>query len=496
MSRRRLSFTERRRARLALKVAHLDQLEIRNTITEPISVLGLSISAFRGLAQIGIMVPDASAAARGLEHPGQEARQARRAANQPVALPTNYVPIVVGPQVKHAANSGAEGTAKRQEMAAAPRTKVDSGNNWLAALWDSVADSSQTGIPDHWRPANNGGGGTALPPRGGSGNGAPPSATGPAHGDTGAIQFPQAPQSPPAIPFLPLTRGSAPGADTVGAAPVVTRNAAAIAQSQGGGSGGGAARSIRHFGFGGGTLPTIINENPSSMPASTDGNGSGFSAMSFPYFPLYVLDENNGIVLFNGQYQQATLNTSVDLYAQVKGTTVSTFSWTTSGNFTGTGLTGTSTYHVHFQWPGTQASAQLESVTLTVTDANSHQESETIDFQVPTSNIVTMPSSASWPVTIPADLVQPGAPAIASQGVSVDAISGALDTSIDLPSYNPNVPAISLSYNSLTADPRPIVLVHHTLDDTKSVPSKVDATLTFNNVAGTKWVYDTCAPSQ
>jgi RHS repeat-associated protein len=185
------------------------------------------------------------------------------------------------------------------------------------------------------------------------------------------------------------------------------------------------------------------------------------------------------------------LNTSVDLYAQVKGTTVSTYSWTTSGNFTGTALTGTSAYHVHFQWPGTQASAQVESITLTVTDTSSHQESETIDFQVPTSNIVTMPSSASWPVTIPPDLVQPGAPAFDSQGVSVDAISGALDTSIDLPSYNPNVPVLSLVYNSLTADPRPIVVVHHTLDDTKTVPTKVDATLTFNGSAGTKWVYDT-----
>src|SRR5207249_10529273 len=52
-------------------------------------------------------------------------------------------------------------------------------------------------------------------------------------------------------------------------------------------------------------------------------------------------------------------------------------------------------------------------------------------------------------------------------------------------------PAIPLPYNSLTADPRPIIVVHHQLDDTKSIPTKVDATLTFNSVVGTKWVYDT-----
>ena len=34
---RRLSFTERRRRRLAKKVDRLDRLETRNTITEPIS---------------------------------------------------------------------------------------------------------------------------------------------------------------------------------------------------------------------------------------------------------------------------------------------------------------------------------------------------------------------------------------------------------------------------------------------------------------------------
>ncbi len=57
MSRRRMSFTENRRARLALK-ANPDRLERKHTITEPINVLALTTSALRGLAQIGIMQTD------------------------------------------------------------------------------------------------------------------------------------------------------------------------------------------------------------------------------------------------------------------------------------------------------------------------------------------------------------------------------------------------------------------------------------------------------
>ena len=212
--------------------------------------------------------------------------------------------------------------------------------------------------------------------------------------------------------------------------------------------------------------------------------------MSFPYFPLYVNDENNGIVLFNGQTQQASLNGVVDLYAQVQGTSVSTYSWTTSG-LSITSSSGASTYAFQFQLTGTLISPEDGSVTLTVTNTSSQQESETFYFVVPTTNVVSLPTSASWPTTIPPDLEAAGAPSIASQGVSVDADSGALDTNIDLPSYNPTVPALSLTYNSMTANPLPIVVVHDTLDPTQAVPTAVAATLTFNSVAGTTWYYNT-----
>ena len=107
---RRLSFTEKRRARLGLKVDRLDQLETRNTITEPISLLGLSLSALRGLAQIGLMDPnDASNALSGLARPGQATGQGRRPASQAGAAPSNFIPIVIGPQIKHPAPAGGGG---------------------------------------------------------------------------------------------------------------------------------------------------------------------------------------------------------------------------------------------------------------------------------------------------------------------------------------------------------------------------------------------------
>ena len=56
MPRIHLSFTERRRRRLALKVDRLDLLglEKRSTVT-PFSAFSLAAGAFQGLAQVGLM---------------------------------------------------------------------------------------------------------------------------------------------------------------------------------------------------------------------------------------------------------------------------------------------------------------------------------------------------------------------------------------------------------------------------------------------------------
>jgi hypothetical protein len=87
--------------------------------------------------------------------------------------------------------------------------------------------------------------------------------------------------------------------------------------------------------------------------------------MSFEYFPIYVMDMNNGVVLFSGQYQQSGPANVVNLYAQVKGTTVSTYSWTTSGLDIASS-SGASTYNFQFTLSSEIATAEVGSVTLTV----------------------------------------------------------------------------------------------------------------------------------
>ena len=81
---RRLSFTERRRRRLAKKVDRIDRLETRNTITEPISITGLLIPAVSGLVRLGIMHPyGGSNALSGLKRAAETARQSGMRRRQP-----------------------------------------------------------------------------------------------------------------------------------------------------------------------------------------------------------------------------------------------------------------------------------------------------------------------------------------------------------------------------------------------------------------------------
>jgi hypothetical protein len=76
MSRRRLSFTEKRRVRVRMQVDRLKRLESKQTITERSSVPGLSTTAFRGLTLIGIMQSDGGGCA--LVAMKRSAKQAKR----------------------------------------------------------------------------------------------------------------------------------------------------------------------------------------------------------------------------------------------------------------------------------------------------------------------------------------------------------------------------------------------------------------------------------
>ena len=213
--------------------------------------------------------------------------------------------------------------------------------------------------------------------------------------------------------------------------------------------------------------------------------------VSFPYFTLYSLNYVQGNVLVPNGYQQATLGGSMDLRAQVSGGSGMTFSWNTTNLTHATSISGASTYDLTFSWETSNlVSAAVDSVTLTATNSSMQQESQTYYFAIPKGTL-TGGAGASWPNTISPDTVLPGAPEIASDGVSVDPDSGALDADIPLPSYNPNIASIDLTYNSLTANPMPIILASHILDPTKTVPTAVNATLTFNSSVGTTYYYNT-----
>ena len=294
MSRRRhmLSFTERRRASLAKKVAQLDQLETRNTITEPISVVALSVSAFTGLARLGIMSPNAmSNELNGPAGLGEAANRQGRAA--PAArAPTNFLPLAIGLPAERpsgAAGGGGpdQGAAIEQPAASQPAQSIDALSSISSA--DSGASESH-GLSAPWHPAGRAGGGAALPPRGGSGNGAQAATIALVQGHTSAVRTPPPPTSSPASAFTGASTPaeSSPGAGFV--SPLVTRNRAAAglpsgaggssgsvlaAVAPGGGSGSASAAAVPGAGSSGAS--TII-ENPSSLPYTSPTAGIGLAA--------------------------------------------------------------------------------------------------------------------------------------------------------------------------------------------------------------------------
>ncbi len=217
----------------------------------------------------------------------------------------------------------------------------------------------------------------------------------------------------------------------------------------------------------------------------------------FTNFPVYTLDENDGSVLFPGADQLAALNGAVDLRAQVSGTTVSSYSWNTSGltDAVAGSITGTGTYRLQFNWKATVATAKADTVTLTVTGTGGLQEVQTYTFWVPAGTTGSTPAVPTWSQATGSDLVQADAPKFATHNASIDANAGSASTAIALPSTNPNIPGVALIYDSQAAAPQPVIVERHTLDPALAVPSQVSAQLTFNGTTGTKSYYDTSSLS-
>ena len=104
---------------------------------------------------------------------------------------------------------------------------------------------------------------------------------------------------------------------------------------------------------------------------------------------------------------------------------------------------------------------------------SSNVVSQTYDFAIP-AGTGSATGGTTWNnSTLDPGLLQAGAPAFGSQNVSVVEYTGALETSINMPSYNPNIPGLSLNYDSLAANALPIIVAEHelTTGDGRSIAS-------------------------
>ena len=120
MSFRRLKFTgftDRRRRQLAKKVDRLERLETRNTITEPISVTGLALSAITGASRLGLIPAfGASNALNGLRPPAAVAKQAARKGSITIPFRGNLLKPIPSVESKQ----GAGGSSKADRRSPGP----------------------------------------------------------------------------------------------------------------------------------------------------------------------------------------------------------------------------------------------------------------------------------------------------------------------------------------------------------------------------------------
>ncbi|MFI5460085.1 MAG: hypothetical protein ACHRXM_32095, partial [Isosphaerales bacterium] len=503
----RLRATERRRARvarLARKVDRLDQLEPKSLITDPINLAGVSVglpvlwgifgsprsdgpSVNRG--QFGSLPAQSGSAGPGSRSGMAEDQALSRALGGPMPA-LRIVP----------AAAGGGSAAPDSALTKSPLPVSD----WLDVDAEVPVDPAPV-LSGLTAPASSPvkGGGQPIAARGGSGGGVLPATLALVQGQVSPLRVPSPPGATSTGPLMlaPNNASGSAGASTglsirtpapsSGAAQAAARPSAPQPAGQTGPVT--PKPGFAHMNAGGGGPSTV---DPSSITDPTTGNSSPAAQMSFPFYPVYTLDYFDGSVLMPGAYQLATLGGNVDLRAQVRDTTVSSFTWDTS-HLHASAITGASTYHLTFRWATTVTVAEDDPVTLTVSDINSNIETFTYDFHLPIGATSYNGGATTWPASLPPSQVLEQAPALDSHNVSVDATSGALDAGIALPSYNPQLPALVLTYNSVTADPRPIVVVPHTLDDSQAVPTKVSGQITVKDTGGTTkytgttWYYDT-----
>ena len=246
-------------------------------------------------------------------------------------------------------------------------------------------------------------------------------------------------------------------------------------------------------------LPAAVLRPAGAPAANSVGNATSGSD------PTWVVDWNSGLTLSPNAVDYVHDSDSMDLRAQTQAATVTSYSWNFSGAPSASNVSGTSTSRVQFTWsPVYNGTYISNTVQLTVNTTTGQHVFNYTFWVVHNPNYNGggsggsggsggggTPVSVTRQEVITPDLLGENQPAIDGDGYSISTVTGDLNTSYTLPSYNPTAPAIGLSYNSESADPQPIFLDHYQLNSALGSPSEVSAQLTFNGTAGAAYYYST-----
>jgi hypothetical protein len=303
-----------------------------------------------------------------------------------MATGVDFASIPIDPRPRDRVELTTGGIAADPAQAQAVATQVPDDDWLIFSLASSGGESDAHGISTPWQPAKRPDGGAALPPRGGSGSGMQAATLALVRGQITPLLLP-----PPPV----AASGSGAGAAALLAAVASAGSNNAGPAQAGALAGSPSGSSDLKFRIPHSVVPGQPGQGPpapvpldgsggagppGSSPVLSPGNGSGPTVGGFPYFPLYVLDNSQGVVLFPGVLQQEAVGGWVDLEAQVRNTTVSSYNWSISGG--AQHVSGTTTYQLTFQW-ARHYQAETDTVTLSVTDTSNHIETYTYDFAVP-----------------------------------------------------------------------------------------------------------------
>src|SRR5262249_30771947 len=149
-----------------------------------------------------------------------------------------------------------------------------------------------------------------------------------------------------------------------------------------------------------------------------------------------VLDANNAIVLNNGGTYHDFSGYGVDLYAQVSGATVVSYSWTFGGTLSDfTSASGQSSYHLNFTWASfTGAEEHSDTVTITVNSTGGAILVQTFTFKVigtdsPANSSPRPTTSSTWPGVLTPDLMTDRQKMVRSQYYRLGLATGEVETS-------------------------------------------------------------------